>query len=184
MIIISPRGRQIGIKMSVFSDDNLFNVASISNYINGIVSNEIFDRIFRILNKKQHSQATFLKQVKAEGLLKYNTLEKVQMVAKYKESTKTKKREFFIELCKTNLSHDSIDTKIRDILRESGIQEVTVCDVKNVFEYVVANNGLVNIYKAEKQGLEKQVFEYLIENELLCVEGDIENLYCLINSYL
>jgi|GEM_PF-5253539 len=134
--------------------------------------------IFRVLYRKQHSQASFLKQVQSEGLLKYNTLEKVQMVVKYKEGTKTKSREFFIELGKTNLSHDNIDTKIRYILRESGVQEITVFDVKNAFEYVITNNGFVNIYKAEKQGYEKQAFEILIESELLCVEGDVENLFC------
>ena len=134
--------------------------------------------IFRVLYRRQHSQVSFLKQVQSEGLLKYNTLEKVQMVAKYKEGTKTKSREFFIEWGKTNLSHDNIDTKIRYIFRESGIQEITVFDVKNAFEYVITNNGLVNIYKAEKQGYEKQAFEILIESELLCVEGDVENLFC------
>ena len=36
----------------------------------------------------------------------------------------------------------------------------------------------MNIYKAEKQGYEKQAFEILIESELLCVEGDVENLFC------
>lgn len=136
--------------------------------------------IFRTLHICQHTHHSFLRQIHEEKILKYSTIEKIHMNTTYKDVfNKLRSRPFFIECSKTNLSHNKIDTPIRAILMESGIQEITVADIKEVFQYVISKNGEINIFNAQKQGYGKHALEYLIENAILCVSSkNCDFLYC------
>jgi hypothetical protein len=137
------------------------------------------DNFFGSIGGNKRNQGTFLNKVQKDKFLANAELVKIRMIAKYKEETENKTRAFTIEGNKCNLSHDKTDVKIRNILKNSGLEAMTHLEIIQAFKEYLIKGKVVNLYNISKIQGNPQPFSYLIAKGFLTQVNDISyNLYC------